>query len=59
MHLEGISRINGMLRVKNIMENNNLIPIWDELPEIKKVLHLPVKGEENKNAKDELKMFEK
>jgi hypothetical protein len=45
--------------IKNIMENNNLIPIWDELPEIKKVLHMPVKGEENKNAKDELKMFEK
>ena len=41
------------------MENNNLIPIWDELPEIKKVLRIPKKDQDNKNNKDELKIFEK
>ena len=35
--------------VHNIMENNNLIPAWDEIPQIKKILQ----------STDELKLFEK
>lgn len=41
------------------MENNNLIPVWDELPQIREVLRLPKKGEESKIALDELKLQEK
>ena len=41
------------------MENNNLIPVWDELPLIREVLRLPKKGEETKQVLDELKLMEK
>ena len=36
------------------MENNNLIPVWDELPMIKEVLRL-----KDHQPADELKLFEK
>lgn len=42
--------------IRNIMENNNLIPVWDELPQIREVLRLPKKGEEMKETPDELKL---
>ena len=45
--------------IRGILENNNLIPVWDELPQIKEVLRLPKKGEESKTPLDELKMMEK
>ena len=47
--------------VKNIMENNNLIPVWNELPEIKKLLKLKNPKEESKGDQvyDEIKLFEK
>ena len=45
--------------LQNIIENNNLIPAWDELPQIKEVLRLPGKQEEKKQESDELKLFEK
>jgi len=34
--------------IRGIMENNNLIPVWDELPLVREVLRLPKKGEESK-----------
>lgn len=34
--------------IKKIMEDNNLIPAWDELPEIRKLLRLKP-NEEKKN----------
>lgn len=41
------------------MENNNLIPAWDEIAQIRGILRL--KQEENKKqiTLDEFKMFEK
>ena len=30
--------------IRNIMESNNLIPAWDEIPEIKEVLRLKPAG---------------
>lgn len=36
------------------MENNNLIPVWNELPQIKEVLRL-----KDHQPVDELKLFEK
>jgi len=43
--------------VKKIMENNNLIPAWNELQEIQEILRL--KPESDKIKPDELKRFEK
>lgn len=49
--------------VRNILENNNLIPAWDEIPLIKEVLRLKSPGKEEQEKKvaayDEFKMFEK
>ena len=42
--------------LKNIMTNNNLIPVWSEMPALKEVLRL--QGE-NKDMLDEMKLFEK
>jgi hypothetical protein len=42
----------------NILQNNNLIPAWDELPDIKDILRLEKNSPETEH-KDELKMFEK
>ena len=44
--------------IKNIMVNNNLVPIWSELPEIKGVLRTE-NNSPNVKEKDELKLFEK
>jgi len=44
--------------LRNIMENNNLIPVWAELPEIKSILHLE-KNSDTIKHKDEIKLFEK
>ena len=44
--------------IKNIMINNNLIPVWSELPEIKQILRLE-NNSPNCKIKDELKLFEK
>jgi ubiquitin-protein ligase len=43
------------------MENNNLVPVWNELPEIKKLLRIKNPKEETKNDQifDEIKLFEK
>ena len=43
--------------IKKIMENNNLIPAWNELQEIQEILRL--KPENAKIKPDELKRFEK
>ena len=47
--------------LKGILENNNLIPAWDELPEIRQLLRLKKPKEEAKAGAvyDELKLFEK
>lgn len=42
----------------NIMLNNNLIPAWSEIPEIKEILRLENNSPQCK-FKDELKLFEK
>ena len=44
--------------LRNILENNNLIPAWSELPDIKSILNLE-KNSEGVQHKDELKLFEK
>ena len=44
--------------LSNILTNNNLIPAWSELPEIKGVLHLE-NNSPNVKVKDEIKLFEK
>jgi len=44
--------------LRNILENNNLIPAWSELPEIRSILHLE-KNSEGVKHKDELKLFER
>ena len=36
-----------------------MIPVWDELPQIREILRLPKKGEESKEVLDELKLQEK
>lgn len=41
-----------------IIENNNLIPAWNELPDIKEVLHLE-NNSPNIKVKDEIKLYEK
>ena len=43
------------------MENNNLIPVWDELADIKSILKLKQKEEKEKPVQpyDEIKLFEK
>lgn len=45
--------------VRSIMENNNLMPVWNELPQIREILRLPKKGEDSKEVLDELKLQEK
>mmetsp|Transcript_21763 Transcript_21763/g.33609 ORF Transcript_21763/g.33609 Transcript_21763/m.33609 type:complete len:172 (+) Transcript_21763:253-768(+) len=46
--------------LKNILENNNLIPAWGELPQIKGILRTPKKDEKLDELKhDEIKLFEK
>mmetsp|Transcript_17822 Transcript_17822/g.30224 ORF Transcript_17822/g.30224 Transcript_17822/m.30224 type:complete len:486 (-) Transcript_17822:71-1528(-) len=51
--------------LQGILETNNLIPAWEELPQIRGILRLPPKkGEERKEEEkkkelDEIKLFEK
>lgn len=49
--------------LQTIMENNNLIPAWNELAAIRTLLRLPPKKEEEKDSfkgpYDEIKLFEK
>lgn len=44
--------------LNNIIQNNNLIPAWDELPDIKDILHLENNSPDFK-VKDEIKLYEK
>lgn len=46
--------------VKTIMDNNNLIPAYEEIPQIKEILRLKQPGkEEPGEVYDELKLLEK
>ena len=44
--------------IKNILETNNLIPMWSEMAEIKKILRLKA-DEKDDTPLDEIKLFEK
>ena len=47
--------------IRNVLENNNLIPAWSELPEVKSLIRLKPKEESEKPRQpyDEIKLFEK